>query len=205
MKVCIVGSGSWGNAIANILKYNKIDTTLLSRNTLDTLKTNTFDILFIALRTEAIEDFLENYGTFLPKKICSISKGIFNQEIPFLSEKMTKEDFIFAILSGPNFADEVESKKQTITTIASKNSQFALQLKEILETEYFFIELTSSVKSVESFGIFKNIIAIYAGFMEKNKFSANTKSMIFTLLIKEMVDFISKLEKTKHLMIAISL
>lgn len=195
MKVCIIGSGKWGTAISNLLKQNAVSVTLISRNDYTILKTEKFDIAFIALRTEGIEAFLKEYIPYLPKSICSISKGIFTEKIPFLSEKMEKEGFNFALLSGPNFADEVERREQTITTIASKDLTLSSSLQKILTTSFFKVETTSSIKAIETFAIFKNIIAIYTGFMEKNNFSANTKSMIFTLLIQEMMDFLKKLEQ----------
>lgn len=198
MKVCVIGSGNWGTAIFNLLKMNGISAKLISRNNLEELKKETFDIGFIALRTEAIEEFLQHYIQFLPKSICSISKGIFTEKMPFLSEKMHKEGFDFAILSGPNFAEEVERKEQTITTIASTNKDFSFTLKRILETDFFKIEMTEKVISIEIFAIFKNIIAIFTGFMEKNNFSANTKSMIFTFLVKEMIDFTKQFDSTSE-------
>ena len=154
MKVCIIGSGKWGTAISNLLKQNAVSVTLISRNDYTILKTEKFDIAFIALRTEGIEAFLKEYIPYLPKSICSISKGIFTEKIPFLSEKMEKEGFNFALLSGPNFADEVERREQTITTIASKDLTLSSSLQKILTTSFFKVETTSSIKAIETFAIF---------------------------------------------------
>ena len=198
MKVCIIGSGSWGTAIFNLIKNNRYDVTLLSRNNLDILKEIKFDIAFIALRTEAIEGCLEKYGEYLPKKVCSLSKGIFNAKEPFLSNKMADLGFEFALLYGPNFADEVERKDFTISTIASKNLNFANEIKQLTEANFFEVEINDDVESIEIYGIFKNIIAIFMGFAEQSKMPQNTKSAIFTKLIQEMIALSKMFKKDNH-------
>ncbi len=189
MKVCVVGSGNWGVAIFNLLKKNGIDAKILSRLNLALLEKENFDIIFIALRTEAIFDFIETFERFLPKKICSLSKGVFTIEMPFFSSYLKGKNYKFATLFGPNFADEVESEKFTISTICSESFEFATELKGILQNRFFEVEISQDVKSAEIYGIFKNIIAIFTGFASGKEMCANTKSAIFTKLIREMVDF----------------
>lgn len=190
MKIAVIGTGEWGSAIGKVLMGNKIDVSLVSRNDFEVLHRKAFDIVFIALRTNIIEGFLEQYLSFLPNKICLLSKGIFNNKVPFFSTFFEENNKSYALLSGPNFADELCEKKDTITTIASKNSSFLETLKSLLEVSYFHIETSSFVKSVEIYAIFKNIIAIYAGYMEGKGYSCNTKSKLITLLISEMVSVV---------------
>jgi glycerol-3-phosphate dehydrogenase (NAD(P)+) len=192
MKVCVVGSGNWGSAIFNLLKKNRVEAHLISRLNFDTLKKETFNTLFIALRTEAIQDFITNYIQFIPKKICSLSKGVFTTEAPFLSSYLLERGFNFATLFGPNFADEVECENYTISTISSNNLTFAKDLQAILQNKFFETEISNDIKSAEIYGIFKNIIAIFTGFASGMQMCENTKSAIFTKLIHEMIDFAKK-------------
>jgi glycerol-3-phosphate dehydrogenase (NAD(P)+) len=192
-KVCVIGSGKWGRAFCGLIK----NATLISRSELDILKTKQFDIAFIALRTEAIESFLDTYQDYLPKKICSLSKGVFTLNTPFLSNKIEEMGIKFAILYGPNFADEVEGRRLSVSTVASNNVEFANEVKNLISTDFFKVETTNDIKAIEVYGIFKNIIAIFMGFAEQCKMPQNTKSAIFTKLIQEMMDFVISFGGTK--------
>ena len=192
MKVCVVGSGAWGTAIFNLLRKNGVDASLVSRLKLENLKSERFDIVFIALRTEAIWDFIMEYEGYLPKKICSLSKGVFTVERPFFSSYITEKGFAFATLFGPNFSDEVEIEKKTLSTASSNDLNFAETLRDLLQNQFFEVEVSKDVKSAEIYGIFKNIIAIFTGFASGVGMCENTKSAIFTKLIYEMIDFAKK-------------
>jgi glycerol-3-phosphate dehydrogenase (NAD(P)+) len=192
MKICIVGSGTWGTAIFNLLRKNDVEATLTSRLNLESLKNESFDIVFIALRTEVIQDFITKYEHFLPNKICSLSKGVFSVDKPFFSSHMLEKGFIFATLFGPNFSDEVEVEKKTLSTASSSDLNFAKTLRNLLQNKFFEVEVSTDVKSAEIYGIFKNIIAIFTGFANGVGMCENTKSAIFTKLIYEMIDFAKK-------------
>lgn len=195
MKVGIIGSGAWGTAICNLIKRNGFDALLFSRHEARKLQEEKLDILFLGLRTDAIKNFVEDMKEFLPQNICSLSKGIYCEESPFLSDVL--KDFNFAILSGPNFADEVESQFSAISTIASEKNILRSDIKKLLENKNFAIEETSNIKVVECYGIFKNIIAIYMGIMFAKNICNNTRSKIFTILIQEMQNFIKIFDKTQ--------
>lgn len=194
MKVCVIGSGKWGTAIYNLIKKNGFNATLLSRLEYKTLQHSNFDLLFIALKTEVIEEFIANSKGFLPSNVCSLSKGIYSVKEPFLSNIIEN----FAVLSGPNFADEVEAGCSTISTVASKNITLIESIKTIIQNKNFKIDTTTKIEAVQCYGIFKNIIAIYMGILEASKCSYNTRSMIFTALISEMQNFILHFDKIRE-------
>lgn len=194
MRIGIIGSGKWGTAIYNLIRKNGFEAIILSRLEYKKLESLKLDLLFIALKTESIEGFINNTKGFLPKNICSLSKGIYSLEEPFFSNILKD----LAVLSGPNFADEVEAESSSISTIASKNLHLSDTIKKIIENKNFKIDTTTRVEAVECYGIFKNIIAIYMGILAGAQCSHNTKSMIFTQLIKEMQNFILNFDNTRE-------
>jgi len=198
MKIGVIGSGKWGTAVYNLIKKNGFDVCLISRNSLEILKNNVFDLAFIALRTEAIEGCINKYRQHLPKKICSLSKGVLSINEPFFSEKAKSLNLDFSIMFGPNFADELEDENFTISTISSTNLELAHQVNLLTKSSYFEPEITTNTLAVEIFGIFKNIIAIFMGFASKINMPQNTKSAILTKLIQEMIDLCKHLKQERE-------
>lgn len=190
MKIAVIGKGKWGGAIGNLLLENNYSPTFFSRDEFDKLKIMSFDVAFIALKTSAIEGFLQTYAKFLPNYVCLLSKGFLSMGDIFFSDFFEKTGKSYAILSGPNFADEVDNKDSTVTTIATTDAKFFDALKRLLTTSYFEIEFSDDVKCIEIFAIFKNIIAIHVGYMQQQNYPFNTKSKFVTKLIKEMMDFV---------------
>ena len=90
MKVGVIGSGKWGTAIYNLIRKNGCEALILSRLEYKKLESLKLDLLFIALKTEGIEGFINNAKGFLPENICSLSKGVYSLEEPFFSKILKK-------------------------------------------------------------------------------------------------------------------
>lgn len=195
MKIAIIGAGSWGKAIYSIINSGA-EKFYITRNSNESemMKLKSSDLAFLCIPTSEISAFLDKNYSYLPKNICSCSKGvlILSEDGLFLSEYFDKNGFNFACLSGPNFASEVLQGIKTITTIASKHQNLRKEIVQNISGNKFCTEETEHVKAVEIFGICKNIIALCCGILDGHGVNgqakkANFKALILTKLVQEML------------------
>lgn len=151
-------------------------------------KINEIDIAIIAVPVQSIRSLLkENCRHLRIKNFVICSKGIENQKLKFPSQ-ICKEFFPnsnIAVLSGPNFAQEVAEKKITKTLIASKNINLLKSLQSVFNTQFFQTEISNDVRGVEVCGATKNVIAIIIGIAKGLKLGENfTATLFITSLIE---------------------
>ncbi|XP_054237004.1 glycerol-3-phosphate dehydrogenase 1-like protein isoform X1 [Indicator indicator] len=212
LRVCIVGSGNWGSAIAriigkNVQKSNRFDPTV---------RMWVFEEIINGRKlSEIINQEHENVkylpGYKLPKnqfigRICeqiasqmkpgtfgiSLIKGV--DEGPdglklisdLIREKLKIE---ISVLMGANIAKEVADEQFCETTIGCKNEKQGEIFKELLQTPNFRITVVLDSDTVELCGALKNIVAVGAGFCDGLDFGDNTKAAVIRLGLMEMVAF----------------
>ena len=90
------------------------------------------------------------------------------------------------VLSGPNLAKEVLAEKPSLSVVASKSTQSAQKIQNILTSEAFRIYTSSDVIGVEMGGALKNIIALGSGVCDGFGFGENTKSALITRGLAEI-------------------
>ena len=180
---CVIGSGSWGLAISSCIKCKNFSARSELISAFDE------DIIFLALRAEDLYSFFEQYGKKMEGKIiCSAVKGIFSYNQILTSKEVEKYDLNYAMLSGPNFADQVSAGVPTITTIASKNLNNSVVLSDLFRGTNIEVQISDDVISCEIFGIFKNVIALIAGYLDFLGKAENEKFFIITKLVAEVFD-----------------
>jgi glycerol-3-phosphate dehydrogenase (NAD(P)+) len=119
------------------------------------------------------------------------TKGIENTTLMTMSQVVASvrgkgcED-AFACLSGPSFAQEVCEQHPTAVTLASRNTELATMLQELLSTEYFRVYTTDDVIGVELGGALKNVIAIAAGTSDGLGFGFNARAALITRGLAEI-------------------
>lgn len=203
-KIFVVGKGAWGTAIANILKANGADVSIISRSKknktkikpdkkikiLTDVKTlGSADVIFLAVPAQAIRETLKKFPE-IKKRVPFIilSKGIERGSLKLMSavvEEFFPENPI-AILSGPNFAAEVAKKKPAASALASKNKKAAEEIIKSLSNENFRIYYSDDVIGAEIGGAVKNVIAIAAGISEGKKLGENARAAIITRGLAEI-------------------
>lgn len=93
----------------------------------------------------------------------------------------------FAVISGPTFAREVALGLPTAVTVASSQSDFAVDLAACLGNNYFRAYTSDDVAGVELGGAVKNVMAIAAGIADGLGFGANTRAALVTRGLAEMI------------------
>jgi glycerol-3-phosphate dehydrogenase (NAD(P)+) len=230
-KICVIGAGAWGTALANTLSNNKSDVVLVANkkeiaDEINLFHRNKFlpniklshdlrastdiygeiinsDFIFIVVPSSAVLDVLQkirdakkinkNFGLVM------CSKGLEHSYLKLfhsIIEEMFEQNY--AILSGPNFAIEVANLEPTITTIASKNKDYAEKVAKLLKNDFLKTEVSDDVLTAEISSIVKNIIAISCGMIDGFLLGQNTKSALVVQGVREILILRNTIEKTKN-------
>lgn len=124
--------------------------------------------------------------------IVSATKGIENDSLTFVDEILaaelpdeTKHNFSF--LSGPSFAKELAAELPTGVVIASENEKVREHVMHRFHASYMRTYASRDIPGVECGGAIKNVIAIAAGIADGLGFGHNTRAMLITRGLSEMV------------------
>ena len=197
--VAIVGSGSWGKALAHTLSINKKKVLIYSRNPEDKkykfnskniLQTNDkIDIfshdspIVIATPVKSLVDIGElvknnNYHEpiILACKGIDSKLGLFPSQI--ISQYTPSENV--AVLSGPSFAAEVMQNKPTAVTIASENDSVLKIFTEMFHSKYFRVYASNDMIGCQLGGAMKNILSVAVGISDGLDLGANAKAALIS-------------------------
>lgn len=197
--VAIVGSGSWGKALAHTLSINKKKVLIYSRNPEDKkykfnskniLQTNDKTDIFshdspivIATPVKSLVDIGElvknnNYHEpiILACKGIDSKLGLFPSQI--ISQYTPSENV--AVLSGPSFAAEVMQNKPTAVTIASENDSVLKIFTEMFHSKYFRVYASNDMIGCQLGGAMKNILSVAVGISDGLNLGANAKAALIS-------------------------
>jgi glycerol-3-phosphate dehydrogenase (NAD(P)+) len=124
--------------------------------------------------------------------IVSATKGIENDTLMFVDEILEAElpasaKGRLAFLSGPSFAKELAAGLPTGVVIAAKNDAIRENVMRRFHAPHMLTYASSDVVGVECGGALKNVIAIAAGTAEGLGFGHNTRALLITRGLAEMV------------------
>jgi len=123
-------------------------------------------------------------------KVISGTKGIENESLERMSEisahVLGDQLAAFAVLSGPTFAIETAKGHPTAAVIASRQTDFAQEVQQVMSTPTFRLYHSNDVVGVELAGSLKNVIAIAAGVLEGMGLGFNTTAALITRGLHEM-------------------
>ena len=147
---------------------------------------------FILLATPAqnLREAAASLAPYLKPKtpVVACAKGIERGTHRFMTEIIaeTIPQAIPAILSGPNFADDVARGLPTAVTLATRNEILAIDLVQALGSPTFRPYHTTDVRGVEIGGAAKNVLAIAAGIVEGRKLGASALAALTTRGFSEL-------------------
>jgi glycerol-3-phosphate dehydrogenase (NAD(P)+) len=120
--------------------------------------------------------------------VVACAKGIERGTHRFMTEIIaeTIPEAIPAILSGPNFADDVARGLPTAVTLAAKDERLASDLVHALGSSTFRPYHSTDVRGVEIGGAAKNVLAIAAGIVEGRKLGASALAALTTRGFSEL-------------------
>ncbi len=91
-----------------------------------------------------------------------------------------------AVLSGPNFAEEIAAGLPAATVIASEDADLAQRLQEAINSSLFRVYLNDDLIGVELCAAAKNVIALAAGAVDGLGLGDNAKAALITRGLVEM-------------------
>lgn len=123
--------------------------------------------------------------------ILHATKGIEQGSLKRISEILTEElpTRRIGVISGPNLADEIARGEPAGTVVASAFEEVIDAGVSLLTTSRFRVYPGHDVIGVEWAGTLKNILAISAGALDEMKMGWNSRSMMITRGLHEMVRF----------------
>ena len=210
MRAVVVGCGSWGTAFAWLLKERGHEVTLVCRDpaqarairetgrnprystTADLVGVAAVlheeapyedaDVIVVAVPSRVFHEVVETISGTAP--ILSLTKGLDPTTGERLSRAVTGR--AYALLSGPNMAEEVIDGLPTAAVIASEDAELATRLQHAINSPTFRIYLNDDLLGVELCAAAKNVIALAAGGVDGLGLGDNAKAALITRGLAEM-------------------
>lgn len=228
MKVCILGAGSYGLALALAFYKNNNDVTVWTkvesekeeiinyrenRKTLpgvsipEEIKITTnlndnYELIVIAIPINYFRSVCEEIKNSINSDtiLCIASKGIEKDTNLFPHEVLNSiiKTNNIAILSGPTFAIDLAKNSPSGLVCASTSINIYKSIKNCLESNTLKITYTNDLIGTEICGSIKNVMAILSGLLEGIKITETTKALFLTEALNETSNFIETMNGNKE-------
>jgi glycerol-3-phosphate dehydrogenase (NAD(P)+) len=210
VNVVVVGAGSWGTAVACLLRDNGHDVILASRDpeqveamsrtgrnpryateaSLDGVTARTIDaapvadaeLVVVAVPSRVFGEVVSSLPGEAP--ILSLTKGLDPGTGARLSTLVRGRPV--AVLSGPNIADEIVRGLPAAAVVASDDLELAVRLQVAVHSVLFRVYVSDDIVGVELCAAAKNVIALAAGGADGLSLGDNAKAALVARGLAEM-------------------
>jgi glycerol-3-phosphate dehydrogenase (NAD(P)+) len=210
MRVVVVGGGSWGSAFACVLRDRGHDVTLACRDaeqaraiaeagrnprylkdvslrgiaatTIEEAPIAETELVVVAVPSRAFAGVVGALPGDAP--VLSLTKGL----DPATGERLSRlvRGRPVAVLSGPNFAEEIAQGLPAAAVIASEDGFLAGRLQHAVNSVAFRVYVNPDPVGVELCAAAKNVIALAAGGVDGLGLGDNAKAALITRGLAEM-------------------
>jgi glycerol-3-phosphate dehydrogenase (NAD(P)+) len=181
MRIAVVGTGAWGTVFAGLLRDRAHEVTLLGRERQD----SDFDgaeLIVVAVPSKSFAEVVESLPDGTP--LLSLTKGLDPETGERLSTRVQGRPF--AVLSGPNFAEEIARGLPAAAVIASEDEELGVELQHAVNSSSFRVYVNNDPAGVELAAAAKNVIALAAGAIDGLALGDNAKAAVITLGLADM-------------------
>lgn len=210
MRAAVVGAGAWGTAFASMLAGRGHDVTLATRDpeqareieetgrnprylpnvdlegvaatTVDDPTLAGADLHVVAVPSRAFGEVVRGLPGAAP--VLSLTKGLDPESGGRLSQLVERRGF--AVLSGPNFAEEIGAGLPAAAVIASSDARLAEELQQAVNSLAFRVYVNDDLVGVELCAAAKNVIALAAGGVDGLRLGDNAKAALIARGVAEM-------------------
>ncbi len=225
--VAVIGAGSFGTAVANILANNskvllfarkpevakeisekrisagqKIHDNISPVNDLEVIAKEC-DVIFPIIPSPFFREMMRNFSPYLKPyhilihgtKGINISEGeekskeLSIDDIYTMSRIIREESLVVRIgcLAGPNLSKELADGQPAATVVASHFDEVIKEGQKLLRNDNFQVYGSKELLGIELCGVLKNVIAIGAGALEGLGYEMNSRSLLISRGLIEMI------------------
>jgi glycerol-3-phosphate dehydrogenase (NAD(P)+) len=184
LKICVLGNGAWGQALAHVATNagHKVFTWSRGCAAIEA------DVAILAVPAQSIRSVVQfaNAPTLI-----SAAKGIEQSTGLTMAEvvKSLLPNSNFYALSGPSFAADVLAGLPTAVTLAGENLAATTILAAHISLPTFRIYASDDVVGVELGGALKNVLAIACGISDGRKLGESARASLITRGFAELTRF----------------
>ena len=210
MRAVVAGAGAWGTAFSCLLAARGHDVTLACRDpdqaraieetgrnprylsnadlsavsatTLDDPAIAGADLHVVAVPSQAFGEVVRALPGAAP--VLSLTKGLDPHTGARLSQLVERR--AVAVLSGPNFAEEIADGLPAAAVIASEDERLTLELQKAINSLAFRVYANDDPTGVELCAAAKNVIALAAGGVDGLGLGDNAKAALISRGLAEM-------------------
>ncbi|MDP8911745.1 MAG: NAD(P)-dependent glycerol-3-phosphate dehydrogenase [Actinomycetota bacterium] len=210
MKAVVVGAGAWGTAFACLLRARGHAVTLVSRDgeqaraiaetgrnprhlpsvdlagigaaTIEDAPIAEADVVVVAVPSRSFAAAVRSLPGRAP--VLTLTKGLDPSTGERLSTLVGGRGV--AVLSGPNFAEEIAAGLPAAAAIASDDGELATRLQDEITSLVFRVYVNPDVVGVELCAAAKNVIALAAGGVDGLELGDNAKAALIARGLAEM-------------------
>jgi glycerol-3-phosphate dehydrogenase (NAD(P)+) len=185
VNVVVVGAGAWGTAFACLLARRGHEVWLAARDPeqAEVIRATGHNARYLPnAELGAVEGVVAALPGAAP--VLSLTKGLDPASGRRLSTLVRGRPV--AVLSGPNFAEEVAAGLPAAAVIASEDGPLGLELQEAVNSLAFRVYVNDDLTGVELCAAAKNVIALAAGGVDGLGLGDNPKAALITRGLAEM-------------------
>ncbi len=179
MKISIVGNGSFGGAMGDVLRKKGHEVFLKDH-------VGESELVLIATPSFVLREAMAAYKNIITtQKIVVCSKG-FDVDGNLLSVGLQKDfpNSEIYFLYGPTLADELRSQVLSVMVLAGGEGRE--DLKKEIESDYMIIKTTDDIIGVQVGAALKNTVGIFIGLVEGACVGKNTEALVYSKGLEEI-------------------
>jgi glycerol-3-phosphate dehydrogenase (NAD(P)+) len=170
-----------------------LDSRIQAFSDYERLFDHSIDLIISALPSHATRSSTKQYAKFLTgtEIVLHATKGIEEGTYQRMSQVLADElpTVRIGVISGPNLSAEMAKNEPAATVVASRFPEVVTAGETILTSDRFRVYGARDVCGVEWAGTLKNIFAIAAGILDAKGFGFNTKALMLSRGLAEMMRF----------------
>jgi glycerol-3-phosphate dehydrogenase (NAD(P)+) len=188
-KICVLGNGAWGRALAGLATQCGHDVSIWSRQDGTFEKVWQAEAIIVSVPAQAIADLLPQLNLHTNQTLIITAKGIDRASDRFMYEvgRSVADQYRCLMLSGPSFAEDVSQKLPTAVTLAATSMAIAREWAKALARPHFRIYASDDPLGVCIGGSLKNILAIACGISDGKQLGASAKAALTTRGFSELM------------------
>jgi len=150
---------------------------------------NDSDLVLLAVPSFAVREMCQRISSFSFPSLLMISKGMEKDTslLPFqvAEEVLGKIDILH--LTGAGYGKSVHQKIPTTEALASRNENLLKEVKNLLETDWLTIKISTDLLGIQLAGALKNVMVIGIGMALGSKENQEVKAKLIEEGVQEMI------------------